>query len=209
MINWASVFLGISAGVLTGSIILWIWKTERPSKESGGIAPFYYFMGGCFLSAFFLFLPIYYNQYMGMPNACFRDIVSSLHHAMQLFTIDADKDIISKCYELCDGNTGKLYALLLSAEYIIAPLLTANFIIAFFRDTTSTVRYALRQFTETHVFSALNEKSIALASSIKKTKETPPLYLPMFLKKRRRFLLNLSKRPKNCGRFALRRISWQ
>ncbi len=164
--NGTVIFFGISAAILIGSAILCIKKSHEPPKESESIAPLSFLMGGVLVSAALLFFPLYYHEYSSLPDTVFQSAISSLHHAAQLFTIDADRDIVRLCYEVPEGHIRNLYAILLSAEYIIAPVLTAGFIISFFRNTVSCIRYAMRWFTEAHVFSELNEKSAALAESI-------------------------------------------
>lgn len=163
----AAIVFVISAGILLCSLALWLKKSWDPPKESDSIAPFYFFMGGVFISAALLFLPLYHRQYLALPNAWIHSAVSAVHHAIQLFTVDADRDMIAFCYEAFEGRLAKCYALLLSAEYILAPVLAAGFIVTFFKNTTSYLKYTVLRYTQTHVFSELNEKSIALAKSIK------------------------------------------
>ena len=160
----------ISIGFLIGSIILCVKKYKELPKESDSISPIYFLMGGVFCSAFLLFSPLYHHMYANSPNACFHSAISSIHHAIQLFTVDADRDIIKECYEIVDSNTAKWHAFLLSFEYIIAPSLSASFILLFIKKSSPVIKYAIRRSAETHIFSELNEKSITLAESISKNR---------------------------------------
>lgn len=156
----------ISIGILIGSIILCFRKHKELPKESDSISPIYFLMGGVFCSAFLLFLPLYYHMYANSPNTCFHSVISSIHHAIQLFTVDADRDIIKECYEIVGSHIAKCHAFLLSFEYIIAPSLSASFILLFIKKSSPAIKYAMQRPTETHIFSELNEKSITLAESI-------------------------------------------
>ena len=201
----AVLFFIVSATILMGSAVLWIKKSLEPPREDGSIAPLSFLMGGVLVSAALLFFPLYCHEYADMQDTVFQSIVSSLHHAAQLFTIDADRDIVRLCYEVPDAGIRNIYAVLLSAEYIIAPVLTAGFIISFFRNTASHIRYALRWFTTAHVFSELNEKSITLAKSIRRDDKRATIVFTDVDEKNREIPFELTKKAKELRAICFRK----
>ena len=122
---------------------------------------------GVFLSAVVLLIPVY-TQDLAETGASFgRVLVSSLHQAIQMFTLDADREIIMKLpvEEKC---ISRIAYLILSAELLIAPLLTFVLLISFFEDLFGLFRYRTGFRRDAYVFSELNEQSLALARSIRK-----------------------------------------
>lgn len=181
--NWIKYAI-VSIVILLISVVIFGYKSIRIPEKSRSVRPFYYLVGGVFLSAFFLMKPLYFYQYADAPNQKLLCCVSSVHQAIQLFTVDADRSILEECAKLPleilpqsilpeDGMLIRnVYTYLLSAEYVIAPLLTFGFIISFFKNFMSLLRYCVRFACEKYVFSELNEKSLALAKSIKKNHPT-------------------------------------
>ena len=161
------LFFFIALTIFISSIGMAIMKSVKVNKNGTGIAPVSILVAGVFLSAIFLLLPLYYMDYEDLPNTVFHSIVSSVFHSIQLFTFRANRGIIRSCFTMPGLGIARIYAIFLSVEYIMAPVLSFGFIISFFRNATARLRYLLRFSTDAYIFSELNEKSMALAKSIK------------------------------------------
>lgn len=166
MIWAAAASFAVAFGILVASFIIFIKKHRKLTKDSSSVTPLSFFIGGIFISAVILLLPLYIDKYKNLAASVFLCIPSSIHHAMQLFTMDADREIIEQCYEVFGGFLGHCYAALLSFEFILAPLAVAGFIATFFKNHLSYFKFVRGNSDEAHVFSELNEKSITLAKSI-------------------------------------------
>ena len=164
----------ISALFLFISIALSLLR-YREADKNRVLSPLHILMIGVFLSAVALLFPLYYYQYETVegPHVWFHAIISSLHNAAQLFTLDANPDIIQTCYEIPGARLTTVYAVLLSIEHIAAPILSAGFILSLFSNVTAQLRYLWHFRRNAFIFSELNDRSIALASSIRENERKP------------------------------------
>ncbi|MBQ9117348.1 MAG: hypothetical protein IJY04_10015, partial [Clostridia bacterium] len=119
-------------------------------------------------SAFCMLMPVYLSgmgEAAGFPEYV-KAILISIQHSIRLFAFDGGyMDVVSAL----EGLTPALrtaYTLLGSVLYFIAPLLTVSLLLSFFKNLFSYVRYVFFFRKNTHVFSELNEKSLALAKSL-------------------------------------------
>lgn len=122
-------------------------------------------MIGVFLSAFVLLIPVYRQELADQENPFLRSLISSAHQAFQMFTLDADRDIVMRL-SVQDAWQSRCAYWILAAELIAAPLLTFAFVISFFEDFMDTLRFRLSRKRCVYVFSELNERSLALAGSV-------------------------------------------
>ena len=192
--SWQRIVFFASILVFAGSLLLWIVFSVKPPREKNRIRPFYWFFWGFFLSSILLLLPLYHYQYfkpdennalLFTDGEFWRPILPSVHHAIQMLQANADSAITRYCVKVFEGDSvlGNIYYGFLSAEYVLAPILTAGVILSFFKSVFDYVRYytevlckglynwprdKFRGKIDVYVFSALNEKSLALASSIRK-----------------------------------------
>ena len=161
------IFFCISVFVLAGSLFLGIYRSRKRQNGRRSASPFSIFYGGVLLSALLLLIPIYSASLQVADNRQLHVFVTSLHDTLQMFTLDADPSVVMDSYLCQNAALGRLYAIFLSVELILAPLLTFGFVISFFKNITAHLRFALRCFADLYVFSELNEKSLALAKSVR------------------------------------------
>ncbi|MBR6321493.1 MAG: hypothetical protein IKR59_01370, partial [Lachnospiraceae bacterium] len=75
---------------------------------------------GVFLSSAMLFLPIYMRENSELPSPVIQNIIYSLHHSAQLFSLDADREIINnKIIYFLPKSLKVSYSRLISAEFIL------------------------------------------------------------------------------------------
>lgn len=137
-------------------------------KKKRAVTPTNILFIGTFISALLFFLPIYHDR-LTLPN--FETILASAQHAFRLFMLEGDyrefivpSDGAIVYYPLAALKTFqvRLGAIL----YITSPLLTFSFILSFFKNLSAHLRYLVSIFMHAHVFSELNQKSLALANDI-------------------------------------------
>lgn len=177
--NWEICFC-ISVAILILSVCLWYYYRKRSLQRSGESAGkgsdrwssfrpslLYMLIGGIFLSAWVCILPIYGNgDQLSGGLIGWKSLVFSFHYAFQMFTLDAGEDLFQSIHCTPAWLTN-IYVWYLTVELTVAPILTFGFIVSFFKNFTGYVRYLFHYFSDAYIFSSLDEKSIALAESIR------------------------------------------
>ena len=123
---------------------------------------------GTWASASVMFYPLYLRELEGTVGVAeyIRAGLVSIQHSIRLFAFDGDYMDIVDMAEGLEPEIQTLYTLLGAILYLAAPILTVGLILSFFKNLTSYVNYVFSFWKQTHVFSELNEKSLALAKSI-------------------------------------------
>ncbi len=136
-------------------------------KRGRVLTPFNVLFGGLFISVMLMLAPIY-GEIIETPEFHpLKVFLFSLHNAFQIFTIDADKEIILNNIHSASSALNAVYSAVLSVEFVAGPLLTFGFLISFFRNIFVFGSYLLHWFGSVYVFSELNERSLALAEDIR------------------------------------------
>ena len=165
IVGWTGNSL-VSCAVLF-AVLVFIWVRAR-QKKLLFIKTIYLWIAGVFLSALILLIPLYTRELGTQENAGIRALISSFHQALQMFTLDVDRDIIAKL-NVADDLWSHTAYWILSAELIIAPVLTLAFAISLFENISGILRYRISFTRDAYVFSELNEQSLALAKSVKQS----------------------------------------
>ena len=165
--NWSAISLASSLVFLLSLLIV---PFRFKYKKDKFFTPFKIVFLGTLLSAFILFLPLYMTAFEGYDYSFYTALFSSLHHVFRLFALDGEYlSLIEMAEEfITDSNpTLSIYVLLATVLYIVAPVLTFTFLLSMLKNLFARISYRCVLFgKETHVFSELNDKSVALAGSI-------------------------------------------
>ncbi|MBR6719482.1 MAG: hypothetical protein IKL74_01065 [Clostridia bacterium] len=131
---------------------------------------------GIFISAFAYFIPLYLLKGFDV----FPAILASFQHSFRIFGLDGGftEFIATESYP---AEIEELYISFGAVLYAVAPLLTFGFILTFFKNFFSHLKYKGCFWTETHIFSELNEKSLALAKSLHKKSKPFLRFIPRSL----------------------------
>jgi len=122
----------------------------------------------CFFSAgVLLHLPLYIQFFSGETACTFKALLASFHHTLRLFVLDGELDPIHLFSRSLPGWLSTGYFLLSSAVYLAAPLLTFSAVLSFFKNLSAFWTFTFHIFSETFIFSELNERSLCLAASLK------------------------------------------
>ena len=153
---------------------LWSKFISKNHKKDRKVTPIRILFGGTFISAVIYFLPIMLQV---MDNEVgwgyrFDALVTSIQYALRLFILDGEiLWIFDTGIPLFENHVVKgFYVTVGSILYVSAPILTFTFVLTFFNNLFAHINYLVAGLSSkysTHVFSELNEKSLALATDIK------------------------------------------
>ncbi len=145
------------------------------------LTPFRLFCVGMFLSVMFCLIPLYCIDLADTARSWLSSVIFSFHHALQIFTLDADRDVILKSLKCPEAWLAVFYSVYLSISFVVAPLLTAGFLLSFFKNASAYLRYLWFFSRDVYVFSELNEKSLALGRDLRKNhKRARVVYADVF-----------------------------
>ena len=150
-------------------ILLALFSTTLFRKRRGGLAPYHAMVIGTLLALSFFFFPMAHAGlgFSRTPGDLLSAGIAALYNAIRLFAIDGDYfEAIALAEEAGVGALLAAYRVLGAVLHLLAPLLTFGFILSFVRNFSSLLRYRLSVAREVHIFSELNERSLALAGSI-------------------------------------------
>ena len=165
--SWMICF-AISLAVLMIGIISAVSISRGKNKSGKVIEPIHALMGGFVVSVIILLLPVYSEIIGDTSLKALKTFAFSLHQTLQVFTLDADREIITDNINCPTRWFNAVYSGWLTIVYIVAPVMTFSFLISFFRNITAYIRYMTGYFRDVYVFSELNEKSLTLGEDIRR-----------------------------------------
>ncbi len=120
---------------------------------------------GVVSATFILFVPVYMQALS--DSGVFEAVFVALHSVMRLFTIDGDFVLVSEQLLAVSDTLHTAYSALLSVLFVMVPLLSSVVALSFVK-TVGVYRTLLFSYGKRwYVFSELNEKSLALAESVR------------------------------------------
>lgn len=137
-------------------------------KKGGGsrwLSPIKILFFGVFAASFLLHLPVIVKM-QGLAAPRFSSVFLSLHSTFQIFTIDSDRSLIID--ELSGMNMENAYRTAMSVLFVLAPILTFGFVLSFFNNISSRLRFLWSFNKEVYVFTDLNEASSTLAEDLRR-----------------------------------------
>ena len=147
-------------------------KTNLKGRRRA-ISPFRLFVLCFFLAATLVLYPVYHIDYLVDDTGfvkVLKAILLSAQNALQMFTLNGGFDNINAFFSSGEVNRtlATIYTVYATFILIGAPMLTAGFVLSFFKDATALLRYSLLPGREIYAFSKLNARSLALAEDILK-----------------------------------------
>ncbi len=163
----------VSAAILAFTLIDAFVLSKLRYKRKRVLTPNKMLILGTFVSAMILFCPIYLEKF---SDSVFwvewiKAILLSMQHAIRLFAFEGNYveffgggeiHALPRVLQMLYTGTGAFL-------YAFAPLLTFGILLSFFKNASAYRKYLFSFHKHTHVFSCLNEKSLALAKSIDDT----------------------------------------
>jgi len=162
--SWWIVAVGILGLAVIDAIAVFFFRYKRKRI----LTPNRALILGTWASASVMFYPLYLRELEGTVSVAeyIKAGLVSIQHSIRIFAFDGDYMDIVDMVDGLEPEIQTFYTLLGAILYLVAPILTVGLILSFFKNLTSYVHYVFSFWKHTHVFSELNEKSLALAKSI-------------------------------------------
>lgn len=162
------ICLIVAVSVFLLSVLCCVALSLHSRIRQSAVKPFYILTGGVFLSATVAFFPLYMPLFDSSP--VFNALLGSIHNAVRLFMFNCDISAVQEqSAVLAVSGLQAYYVLFFNVLLMVAPILTVGIVLSFFREASAFLRYACRFFRDAYLFSALNDRSLALARSLRKT----------------------------------------
>lgn len=164
--SWTVQFI-ISVVILAAAIFAVIYCEKNKIKRHKLLRSFNILFIGVAVSAFFLYMPYYYNasatSFRG-PQA----VLVSLYSVLRSFTLDGDYSFFMETVAAGGNVFNTVYLTYTLVIMVAAPFFTFGVVLSFFKDVNAYIRYFVRRNKETYIFSEINERSVALAKDLRK-----------------------------------------
>ena len=166
--NWM-VHLIVAVVLLALSAVFAVIKGKSAYKRGSIIDPLKILFAGVIASAVVLFLPIY--DYFLMKTECgaLETALASIHNMIRLFIVDGEFSFILDNVNAAEAWVARGYYAVFAVLFVLAPVLTFGFVLSFFKNVSAYKRYITHFYSDTYVFSELNDKSVTLAESLVKS----------------------------------------
>lgn len=183
-------------------------KNRSNKTKWKDITPFRIIFGGCFASVFALMLPlipaICSTDGIQVVTSPFTRVILAFHNTLQVFTVDVGAgEALAAIQKLLPGFS--IYLLLMGIFIVVCPLMTLGFLLSFFHSFTAWFRLKASFLRERYIFSELNEKSLALASSIRDKHKKAAIVFTDVFKKNEETSYELIKEAKEINAICLKR----
>lgn len=166
------VFLAISIAILATGISLSLRSHKKAGGEQAILSPFHILLIGFFAAAVVIFLPVVYSDGFDGEAPFLRVIKTasfSIISAVRVFLVDCDIEIIENV--VTDTTRvhpviGGFYSVYSALIFVFGPVLTAGFVLSFFKNASAYLKYFTVRNGEIYYISELNDKSFELAKNI-------------------------------------------
>lgn len=172
-------------------------------KKTGITKPINAFFAGIVVSTFLGLLPTNYITEGLSENKFIRVIETislSLANVMQVFTVDMDgKGLLETISKQEMFYLQQPYIITMSILCTVAPLLTVGVLATVLMSLSARRRYISNFFKDAYIFSDLNERSITLASDLKKNQPNSIVVFTDVVEREEEAFLDLSNKAKEIG----------
>ncbi len=157
---------GASVGILLAAVIYALTALKR-YKSGQILTPFNTVFAGMFLAVFIGLIPPFCSMLEGEAAFGLKVCMFNAIQTMQVFTVNVGGDYILENIRSSDTLLSTVYSAYMSCLFVAAPLLTFGFLVSLFKNALAELYYRFHYWGDVYVFSALNEKSLLLARSIR------------------------------------------
>lgn len=143
----------------------------RKHKSGVILTPFYTLCAGVFMAVFVGLIPIFADMLAGETGFIVKLIMIDFLQTIQTFTLNVAADWMLDKISCSSTAFSGAYSIYVTGLFLIAPILTFGFLASLLKNFFVKFDYLLHFRGEVFAFSELNEKSLALAQSIKQKKK--------------------------------------
>lgn len=121
-----------------------------------------------FITACVMFFAYAYaNDYDGEVGGAVNSVLLAIRKSIGIFVVDGDFAFFRENMEGMLPALVPLASTFMALIVIAAPIFTFGFVLSFFKNLSSRIRFSLKRNADVYVFSELNEKSLVLATDLK------------------------------------------
>ena len=150
------------------SIILAIIRAKTKYKSGRILDPTKILFIGVIVASVILFIPLYRSMFYKYNCGIFETVLISIHNMIRMFIVDGEFEFVTQNIHGLSNELFRCYTVLFSILFVMAPILTFRFAMSFFKNLSAYVQFIKHYWYNVFVFSELNEKSLALATSLAK-----------------------------------------
>ncbi len=163
-----SVCFTLSVVSLAASVCLPVLINLLNKKAGKKISKFKCAFAGVLFAAFFMFMPAHAeiagDTFLGGVQTFFMSVFT----AMQIFTLGTEYGVIGDYISNCPETLTGIYLVWVTFIYVLAPVFTFGAVLSLFKNASAYFSYLRGFFKDVYIFSDLNNKSLALASDLKR-----------------------------------------
>ncbi len=160
--------LFLSIGIIILSAMFSFAANKGKFTGKGKLNLFNSLFAGVFLSVLIVFLPVHWVTSVKDTFGLVRTVLLAIFNAMQVFTMGCEFGVVADSMDFCPDYLDRVYQMWVSIQFVVAPVFTFGFVLSLFKNISAYMKYMTSYFRDVYIFSELNEKSLALASDIKK-----------------------------------------
>lgn len=140
---------------------------QKKSDSSGWISTFQAVLAGIFLAVWIAVVPVLVTMFQDTSVWQLYALFLSIIQTLQIFTINVGADFILDTIGQAPEAVSTIYSCYMTLLFVSAPVLTVSSVALMFSNVATRLKYLLQYRRDVFVFSALNEKSLLLAQSIR------------------------------------------
>lgn len=153
--------LVLAATVVGGCVM------RKKADGSGRISPFQAVLAGVFLAVWIAVVPVLVTMFRDTSVWQLYTLFLSIIQTLQIFTINVGADFILDTIGQAPAAVSTVYSCYMTLLFVAAPVLTVSSVALMFSNVATWLKYLLQYRSDVFAFSALNEKSLLLAQSIR------------------------------------------
>lgn len=153
----------LSICCLVVSTVLAIFS-QRIFKKFKSVKPIYILLTGAFLATLVMML---YVDFKPEVHGKAATLFLAVFHSIQVMLLGYDFEFLYEAFSITEEYASFSYAYL-SVLFFLTPAYTFGFVLSFFESVNSYLRYLMKRKKDIYLLSDVSEKSVMLASSIRK-----------------------------------------
>ena len=158
-----SIFVLLSLAVLligTGTTLILAFRRKRLK-----LSPIHLLLISVFVADFLLIFPVYHSALLS-GTSVWQALFMTAHDTIQIFTVNGDTAFLRDNAEAINTVIRPIFIGYGAFLYVFSPILTVGFLLSFFRNISSYIRYVFCYFSNVYVFSDMDKRAWVLAKSI-------------------------------------------
>ncbi len=181
------------------SLIFSVVISRNKFVKKHKISFFHSFLAGVFIASFLMFVPVQFSTVEISFPGCWGAFLLTLFNSVKIFASGCEFNVIKDAMQFCPDCLKIYYQSWAATLYVIAPVFTFSFVLSLFKNISAYFKYFCSYSKDAYIFSELNEKSLALASDIKKNNNNAVVVFTDVFLENKESLYELTEKAINLG----------